>query len=60
MSYTTEKVEKEALKLYKRQLHTDHAHAVEAFVRDWQRSGIKKSIDFAKKVIQDGRVLNIS
>ena len=60
MSYTTEKVEKEALKLYKRQLHTDHAHAVEAFVRDWQRSGIKKCIDFAKKVIKDGRVLNIS
>jgi len=60
MSYTTEKVEKEALKLYKRQLHTDHAHAVEAFVRDWQRSGIKKSIDFAKKVIKEGRVLNIN
>jgi GTPase SAR1 family protein len=59
MSYTTEKAEKEALKLYKRELKCDHQHAIEAFVRDYQRSGIKKTLDFATKVNKEGRVLNL-
>ena len=59
MSYTTEKVEKEALKLYKKELKCDHQHAIEAFVRDYKRSGIKKTLDFATKVNQEGRVLNL-
>ena len=59
MTYTTEKVEKEALKLYKRQLGCDHATAIKTFVRDWNNSGIPKSIEFAKKVMAEGRVLNI-
>ena len=59
MSYTTEKVEKEALKLYKKELKCDHQHAIEAFVRDYKRSGIKKTFDFATKVNQEGRVLNL-
>lgn len=59
MTYTTEKVEKEALKLYKRLLKCDHATAIKTFVRDWNNSGIKKSIEFAKKVMSEGRVLNI-
>lgn len=55
MSYTTEKAEKEALKLYKRILKCDHQHAIEAFVRDWKKSGIVKSLDFANKVNKDGK-----
>lgn len=51
MSYTTEKVEKEALKLYRRVLKCNHQQAIEAFIRDWDKSGIKKSLDFANKVL---------
>ena len=59
MSYTTEKAEKEALKLYKRELRCSHQKAIEAFVRDWERSGITKSLDFAQKVNKAGKVLNL-
>ena len=59
MSYTTEKAEKEALKLYKRELKCGHEQAIEAFVRDYKRSGIKKTLDFATKVNQEGKVLNL-
>ncbi len=57
MNYTTEKVEKEALKLYRKQLHGTQRQAIEAFVRDWKGSGIRASIDFAKKVMEKGRML---
>lgn len=57
MAYTTEKVEKEALKLYQRQLGCDIEHAIIAFIRDWDASGIRKSLDFANKVLSAGRVL---
>lgn len=59
MSYTTEKAEKEALKLYKRELHCNHQQAIEAFIRDWERSGILKSLEFAQKVNKEGKVLNL-
>ena len=59
MSYTTEKAEKEALKLYKRELKCNHQEAIEAFVRDWERSGISKSLEFARKVDTGGHVLNL-
>ena len=59
MAYTTEKAEKEALKLYKRMLSTDYHHAIEAFCRDWERSGIKKSLEFSKKVLAEGKPLNL-
>ena len=59
MSYTTEKAEKEALKLYKRELKCNHQQAIEAFVRDWERSGISKSLEFAQKVNKAGKVLNL-
>ena len=59
MSYTTEKAEKEALKLYKRELKCNHQEAIEAFVRDWERSGISKSLEFARKVNTGGHVLNL-
>src|SRR5574344_845187 len=59
MTYTTERAEKEALKLYKRELKCDHQHAIEAYCRDWYLSGISKSLPFAQKVNQTGHVLNL-
>jgi len=59
MTYTTERAEKEALKLYKRELKCDHQHAIEVYCRDWERSGITKSLPFAQMVNQAGHVLNI-
>lgn len=59
MAYTTEKVEKEALKLYKKLLKADMETAIEAYVRDWNASGIVKSLDFARLVLKEGRVLNL-
>ena len=59
MTYTTERAEKEALKLYKRELKCNHQQAIEAYCRDWNRSGISKSLPFAQKVNQAGHVLNL-
>ena len=59
MTYTTERAEKEALKLYKRELRCSHQQAIEAYCRDWDRSGISKSLPFAQKVNQVGHVLNL-
>ena len=58
MAYTTEKAEKEALKLYKKLMDTDYEHAIAAFVRDWHNSGIKKSLEFSQKVLKEGRMLS--
>ena len=60
MTYTTERAEKEALKLYKRELKCNHQQAIEAYCRDWDASGISKSLAFAQKVNQTGRVLRLS
>ena len=58
-SYTTERAEKEALKLYKKELRCSHQEAIEAYCRDWDASGIGKSLPFAQKVNETGRVLNL-
>ena len=60
MTYTTERAEKEALKLYKRELRCSHQEAIEAYCRDWNLSGIEKSLPFAQKVNQAGHVLNLA
>ena len=59
MTYTTERAEKEALKLYKKELRCSHQKAIEAYCRDWDASGIGKSLPFAQKVNETGRVLNL-
>ena len=59
MTYTTERAEKEALKLYKKELRCSHQEAIEAYCRDWDNSGIGKSLPFAQKVNEAGRVLNL-
>ena len=59
MTYTTERAEKEALKLYKAELKCTHQEAIEAYCRDWDTSGINKSLPFAQKVNAAGHVLNL-
>ena len=60
MTYTTERAEKEALKLYKKELHCSHQEAIEAYCKDWNLSGIDKSLAFAQKVNNEGKVLNLT
>ncbi len=59
MTYTTERAEKEALKLYKAELGCSHQQAIEAYCRDWNASGLQKSLEFAQKVNATGHVLNL-
>ena len=60
MTYTTERAEKEALKLYKHELKCRHQEAIERYCRDWDASGIGKSLAFAQKVNEAGHVLNLT
>ncbi len=60
MTYTTERAEKEALKLYKRELQCSHQEAIEAYCRDWNTSGIGKALPFAQKVNEAECVLNLT
>lgn len=59
MTYTTERSEKEALKLYRSELGGSLREAVEAYCRDWKLSGIETSLPFAQKVNKVGKVLNL-
>ena len=59
MTYTTERAEKEALKLYKAELQCSHKEAIERYCADWDASGINKSLPFALKVNAAGKVLNL-
>ncbi len=59
MTYTTERAEKEALKLYKEQLGCSHQQAIERFVADWRKSGESKYLPFAQRVLKENRVLNL-
>ena len=54
-----ERAEKEALKLYKKELRCNYQEAIEAYCRDWDASGIGKSLPFAQKVNETGHVLNL-
>lgn len=58
MTYTTERAEKDALKLYKKELGAIQK-ALEAYCRDWNRSGIKEPLEFAQLVHKKGKVLNL-
>ena len=59
MTYTTERAEKDALKLYKEELQCSHREAIEAYCKDWDLSGIDKSLAFAQYVNKEGRVLHL-
>ena len=59
MTYTTERIEKEALQLYKRELVGTIQDALQVDCRDWQRSNISKSLKFAQLVNKTGKLLNL-
>lgn len=59
MTYTTERAEKDALKLYKQELRCDHQIAIERYCHDWDNSGIAAPLEFARHVQQVGHVLNL-
>lgn len=59
MTYTTERAEKDALKLYKEELQCSHQQAIEAYCHDWNLSCIDKSLAFAQEVNSAGHVLNL-
>ena len=59
MTYTTERIEKDALKLYKKELGCGIQEALLHYCQDWERSGIKGTLQFAQKVNAAGRVLNL-
>ena len=59
MTYTTERAEKDALKLYKSELGCSHQDAIERYCRDWDNSGIAAPLEFARRVHKVGHVLNL-
>lgn len=59
MTYTTERAEKDALKLYKAELGCKHQEAIERYCRDWDNSGIGAPLEFARRVQKAGHVLNL-
>ena len=59
MTYTTERAEKEALKLYKKELECNIHDALTAYCRDWNLSGVDNSLEFARLVHKTGHVLNL-
>lgn len=59
MTYTTERAEKDALKLYKAELGCSHQEAIERYCKDWDNSGIGAPLEFARQVQKAGHVLNL-
>ena len=57
INYTTEKVEKEAFKFYRKQLKGSYQHGIEVFVKDWKDSGLDCT-SFAKFVMKEGKMYN--
>lgn len=57
INYTTEKVEKEAFKFYRKQLKGSYQHGIEVFVKDWKDSGLDCT-SFAKLVLKEGKMYN--
>lgn len=57
INYTTEKVENEAFKFYRKQLKGSYQHGIEVFVKDWKDSGLDCT-SFAKLVMKEGKMYN--
>ena len=57
INYTTEKIEKEAFKFYRKQLKGSYQHGIEVFVKDWKDSGLDCT-SFAKLVMKEGKMYN--
>ena len=59
MTYTTERIEQEALMLYSKELGLSIQETLLKYCQDWERSGIKGTLQFAQKVNAAGKVLNL-
>ena len=59
MPYTTERAEKDALKLYKQELQCSHQEAIERYCKDWDNSDVASPLEFARRVHKAGHVLNL-
>lgn len=59
MTYTTDKIEKNAIKLYREEMRCSFQDAIRQYVQDWNRSGIPSPTAFAQKVIAAGHVLRL-
>ena len=59
MAYTTERAEKDALKLYKQELQCSHQEAIERYCKDWDNSDVASPLEFARLVHKAGHVLNL-
>ena len=57
MAYTTNKIEKEALKLYKRELKCPIQKAIERFVQDMKRGRFKSPLEMSQLVLKQKKVL---
>lgn len=57
-AYTTERAEKEALKIY-RHYYGDFQEAISAIERDRKKAGINRYLDFARKVNQHAKVMSL-
>ncbi len=57
MTYTTERAEKDALKLYKAEMACSHQKAIEQYCADWNASGVASPLEFARKVHAAGKPL---
>lgn len=57
INYTTEKVEKEAFKFYRKQLKGSYQHGIEVFVKDWKDSGLDCT-SFATLIMKEGKMYN--
>ena len=59
LTYTTERIEKDAINLYEKELGCGFEDAIRAFIRDWDLSGEKRALDVARLVKEKGHVLNL-
>lgn len=57
-AYTTERAEKEALKIY-RHYYGDFQEAISAIERDRKKAGVNRYLDFARKVNQHAKVMSL-
>lgn len=58
MAYTTNKIEKEALKLYQRELKCNIQKAIERFVGDLHRGRFKSPLEMSQLVLKQKKVLS--
>lgn len=59
MAYTTERDEKESLKIYKAYYKNDTQKAITAWVRDYKKKGCKSYLEFARMINKHNTVMEL-